>query len=191
LFVQKQKEDMIYNESQQELAAKIESGLNRSGWKDWKWQLRHAIRSLDKFEHLTDIRFEARERSSLERTFRKFPLSITPYYLSLIDRENYRNDPVFKQAFGSVHELNRMDDELEDPLSEEQDSPVEGITHRYPDRVLFHVSNICSMYCRHCTRKRKVGDVDFPAARGHPLHCPFTTGKGCAALGGGSPDAVR
>lgn len=152
---------MIYNESQQELAEKIESGLNRSVWKDWKWQLRHAIRSLEKFEHLTGIRFEAGERSSLERTFRKFPLSITPYYLSLIDRDNYRNDPVFKQAFGSVHELNRIDAELEDPLSEEQDSPVEGITHRYPDRVLFHVSNICSMYCRHCTRKRKVGDVDF------------------------------
>ena len=50
--------------------------------------------------------------------------------------------------------------DLEDPLSEDHDSPVEGITHRYPDRVLFHVSNICSMYCRHCTRKRKVGDVD-------------------------------
>ena len=50
--------------------------------------------------------------------------------------------------------------DFEDPLSEETDSPLEGITHRYPDRVLFHVSNICSMYCRHCTRKRKAGDVD-------------------------------
>lgn len=50
---------------------------------------------------------------------------------------------------------------MEDPLFEDRDSPVKGITHRYPDRVLFHVSNICSMYCRHCTRKRKVGDVDY------------------------------
>ena len=136
---------MIYNESQQELAEKIESGLNRSGWKDWRWQLKHAIRSLDKFEHLTGIRFEGEERALLERTVQKFPLSITPYYLSLIDRDNYRDDPVFKQAFGSVHELNKIDAELEDPLSEEQDSPVKGITHRYPDRVLFHVSNICSV----------------------------------------------
>ena len=157
---------MIYDTSQQELADKIDSGLSRSGWKDWRWQLRHAIRSLDKFEHLTGIRFGEEERASLERTFRKFPLSITPYYLSLIDRQNYQNDPVFKQAFGSVQELNRLDFELEDPLSEEQDSPVQGITHRYPDRVLFHVSNICSMYCRHCTRKRKVGDVDYVPGKG-------------------------
>src|SRR5210317_1468093 len=61
---------------------------------------------------------------------------------------------------GGVEELITLQSEHEDPLSEESDSPVEGITHRYPDRVLFHVSNICSMYCRHCTRKRKVGDID-------------------------------
>ena len=52
------------------------------------------------------------------------------------------------------------DYDMEDPLHEEKDSPVQGITHRYPDRVLFHVSNVCAMYCRHCTRKRKVGDID-------------------------------
>ena len=68
---------------------------------------------------------------------------------------------MFRQSFGGVEELITLKSELADPLSEEHDSPVEGITHRYPDRVLFHVSNICSMYCRHCTRKRKVGDVDF------------------------------
>jgi lysine 2,3-aminomutase len=87
-------------------------------------------------------------------------LSITPYYLSLIDENNFRNDPIFKQAFANVQELQVLKSDLEDPLSEEHDSPVAGITHRYPDRVLFHVSNVCSMYCRHCTRKRKVGDID-------------------------------
>ena len=100
-----------------------------------------------------------------KKTFDKFPLSITPYYLSLIDKKNLRNDPVFKQAFGSIDELNIVDADLKDPLSEDTDSPVEGITHRYPDRVLFHVSNLCSMYCRHCTRKRKVGDIDFIPSR--------------------------
>ena len=79
----------------------------------------------------------------------------------MIDKKNYRNDPIFKQAFGGIEELTVLQSELKDPLSEERDSPVEGITHRYPDRVLFHVSNICAMYCRHCTRKRKVGDVDY------------------------------
>ncbi len=152
---------MIYSTAQKEIANKIEEDSGISRWKDWHWQLKYAIKSLDTFENLTGIKFEKTEREGLEKTFEKFPLSITPYYLSLIDKNNFRNDPVFKQAFGSVQELTRVRSELEDPLSEEHDSPVEGITHRYPDRVLFHVSNICSMYCRHCTRKRKVGDIDY------------------------------
>ncbi|MBN2275708.1 MAG: lysine 2,3-aminomutase [Bacteroidales bacterium] len=150
---------MIYNATQRELADKIEPGL--SNWKDWKWQLKHSIKSLETFEYLTGIKFDDEEREGLKKTFEKFPLSITPYYLSLINTKNYRNDPVFKQAFGSVEELITLKSELRDPLSEDKDSPVEGITHRYPDRVLMHVSNICAMYCRHCTRKRKVGDVDY------------------------------
>nr|WP_321407239.1 lysine 2,3-aminomutase [uncultured Carboxylicivirga sp.] len=152
---------MIYDNAQKEIAIKIAESSKLSNWKDWKWQLRHSIRSLEKFEYLTGIKFSEKERMDLNRTFEKFPLSITPYYLSLINKKDYRHDPVFKQAFGSVEELTTLKSELSDPLSEDKDSPVRGITHRYPDRVLFHVSNICSMYCRHCTRKRKVGDVDF------------------------------
>ena len=152
---------MIFNTEQQNIANKIEKDLEISGWKDWKWQLKHSIRSMDTFEKLMGVKFNADEKKDLDKTFDKFPLSITPYYLSLIDKENFRNDPVFKQAFGGVEELTTLNTELADPLSEDHDSPVEGITHRYPDRVLFHVSNVCSMYCRHCTRKRKVGDVDF------------------------------
>ena len=152
---------MIFNAVQQELGNRLEDDISISSWKDWKWQMKHSIRSLDKFEYLTGIKFTGEKRRDLERTFEKFPLSITPYYLSLIDRENYENDPVFKQAFGGVEELTTLESELNDPLSEDRDSPVPGLTHRYPDRVLFHVSNVCSMYCRHCTRKRKVGDVDY------------------------------
>lgn len=152
---------MIFDEAQQAIAKKIENDNDISNWRNWKWQLKHAIKSLEQFEMLTGIRFDAEERKALETTFDKFPLSITPYYLSLINTKNFRNDPVFRQAFGGVEELITHPSELADPLSEDHDSPVEGITHRYPDRVLFHVSNICSMYCRHCTRKRKVGDVDF------------------------------
>lgn len=112
------------------------------------------------FEKLTGIKFEQTERDLLEKTIAKFPLSITPYYLSLIDTEDYKNDPFFKQSFPSPLELVVDKYEMRDPLSEDKDSPVPGITHRYPDRVLFHISNMCSMYCRHCTRKRKVGDID-------------------------------
>lgn len=150
----------IFNDVQQEIAKKIKSDSNISNWKDWKWQLKNSIKTIDKFELLTGIHFPADEKERLKRTLDRFPLSITPYYLSLIDNDNYQNDPVFKQAFAHIDELNILKSDLRDPLSEDSDSPVEGITHRYPDRVLFHVSNICSMYCRHCTRKRKVGDVD-------------------------------
>ncbi|MBN1185245.1 MAG: lysine 2,3-aminomutase [Bacteroidales bacterium] len=150
---------------QNEIANKIEEDNGISSWKDWKWQLKHAIKSMDTFEYLTGIKFSEEEKVGIRKTFEKFPLAITPYYLSLIDKENYNYDPIFKQAFGSVEELITLRSESVDPLSEEHDSPVEGITHRYPDRVLFHVSNICSMYCRHCTRKRKVGDIDYIPTR--------------------------
>jgi len=152
---------MIYNNRQQAIAHKIEEESKLTNWKDWRWQLRHAIKSLDKFEELLGVEFSTEEKQGLEKTFKKFPLAITPYYLSLIDKKDFRNDPVFKQSFGGVEELITLQSELADPLSEDRDSPVEGITHRYPDRVLFHVSNICAMYCRHCTRKRKVGDIDY------------------------------
>lgn len=152
---------MIYNNRQQTIAHKIETEAQLSKWKDWRWQLRHSIKTLEKFEELLGVKFEEDEREKLKETFEKFPLSITPYYLSLINKKDFKNDPVFKQSFGGIEELITLKSELEDPLSEDSDSPVEGITHRYPDRVLFHVSNICSMYCRHCTRKRKVGDIDY------------------------------
>lgn len=150
----------IYNEKQQEIAEKISPNARISNWKDWKWQLKHSIRDIKTFEKVTGIEFEESEMESLEKTIAKFPLSITPYYLSLIDTEDYRNDPFFKQSFPSPSELIIDKYDMKDPLAEDKDSPVPGITHRYPDRVLFHISNICSMYCRHCTRKRKVGDVD-------------------------------
>lgn len=151
----------IFNNTQQALANKIKTGSTISNWKDWKWQLKNSIRTIEQFEKLTGIQFSDSEKEKLNKTLEKFPLSITPYYASLISKENYQNDPVFRQSFANVNELTVLDNELKDPLSEEKDSPVEGITHRYPDRVLFHVSNTCAMYCRHCTRKRKVGDIDF------------------------------
>jgi lysine 2,3-aminomutase len=151
----------IYTPSQQQLAKKLSNGkVTRSAWCDWRWQLNHSVRDIDSFEDLLGIRFTGERRKELEQTVSIFPLSVTPYYLSLIDRDNYEDDPVFRQAFPDPHELHIEQGDMSDPLAEDIDSPVAGITHRYPDRVLLHISNICSMYCRHCTRKRKVGDVD-------------------------------
>jgi len=144
-----------------EIFKTIKRKVASSNWKDWKWQVKHVIRDIDTFEALTGIRFSDEEKQELLKTIEKFPVSITPYYLSLIETENYQNDPIFKQAFPNPKELIISKSDMLDPLAEDKDSPVKGITHRYPDRVLFHISNKCAMYCRHCTRKRKVGDIDF------------------------------
>jgi lysine 2,3-aminomutase len=150
----------IYNQKQKAIAEKIDAETTLEIWKDYKWQLKHVIKDIDTFQTLTGITFDEKERRKLEKTIAKFPLSITPYYLSLIDKEDYQTDPILKQAFPDPRELMVSKYDKSDPLAEDKDSPVTGITHRYPDRLLFLISNTCSMYCRHCTRKRKVGDVD-------------------------------
>ncbi len=150
----------IFTDKQQEIAERVDSSAVKSNWRDWRWQHRHAIKTIEDFEHFSGITFHPEKRKKLGETLERFPLSITPYYLSLIDVDDYENDPIFQQAFPSPSELMLNNCDMRDPLSEDKDSPVPGITHRYPDRVLFHVSNVCAMYCRHCTRKRKVGDHD-------------------------------
>lgn len=152
--------EIIFTKHQQEITSKIDPAAGKEQWTDWKWQNRHSIKTIEDFEYLTGISFSEEEKVQLNETRNRFPLSITPYYLSLINKENYKNDPVYKQSFLDNRELIVSSSEMGDPLSEDHDSPVPGITHRYPDRVLFLVSNVCAMYCRHCTRKRKVGDVD-------------------------------
>ena len=99
-------------------------------------------------------------RENFQSIVQKFPMSITPYYLSLIDVNNLIDDPVLRQSFPVNNELSVLKTDMVDPLHEEKDSPVPLVTHRYPDRVLLLVSNMCAMYCRHCTRKRRVGDED-------------------------------
>ena len=131
-----------------------------SNWYDWKWQMQHTIKNIPLFEHLLGISFSKNNLQKLKQTIAKFPISITPYYLSLIDTNDLDTDPIYKQSFPCHLELQTMKSDIADPLSEDKDSPTPGITHRYPDRVLFLVSNMCSMYCRHCTRKRKVGDQE-------------------------------
>ncbi|MBN1552051.1 lysine 2,3-aminomutase [bacterium] len=144
-----------------QVARHLDAESKGNKWRDYKWQLKHTIRDLDTIQKLLGITWTGEERADIQETTAKFPLAVTPYYLSLIDPKDFKNDPVYKQAIPSVNELQFFNYEMMDPLAEDKDSPVEGITHRYPDRVLFLISNTCSMYCRHCTRKRKVGDIDF------------------------------
>lgn len=151
---------MVYTEKQQNIAEAIDGEANISNWKSWHWQIRHSIRSLDQLTNLLGISLDKEDEVKMAVTVEKFPMSITPYYLSLINTEDFVNDPVFKQAVPQPQELVMNPGDMLDPLAEDMDSPVPHLTHRYPDRVLLHASNLCSMYCRHCTRKRKVGDQD-------------------------------
>ncbi|MES9996360.1 lysine 2,3-aminomutase [Desulfovibrio aminophilus] len=148
------------SERQREVARDLDHEGWKASWTDWKWHVRHGVRDLEGFERLLGTRFDERRRRALERTAARFPLAVTPYYLSLIDTSDPLNDPVFKQCFPSPRELDIGRFDMTDPLHEDRDSPAPCITHRYPDRALFLVSGLCATYCRHCTRKRRVGDVD-------------------------------
>jgi lysine 2,3-aminomutase len=149
----------MISEQQKNILKEIDGG-KLSNWTDWKWQVRHSIRDLETFEKLLNVRLPEKIRVQYKEITSKFPMSITPYYMSLINTDNLEFDPIFKQSFPVIDELRVVKTDMSDPLSEDKDSPVPGITHRYPDRVLFLVSNTCAMYCRHCTRKRRVGDKD-------------------------------
>ncbi len=133
-------------------------------WNDWKWQVQNRIETLDQLKKYIDLTPE--EEQGIRATLGKLRMAITPYYLSLIDK-NDPHCPVRKQAIPSVQELHKADADLDDPLHEDSDSPVPGLTHRYPDRVLFLITDQCSMYCRHCTRRRFAGqkDCESPAER--------------------------
>jgi lysine 2,3-aminomutase len=126
-------------------------------WSDWRWQVRNRIESVDDLKKYLPLTKE--EEESARQCVAKFRMAITPYYLSLIDPNDPR-DPIRRQAVPTAGELIPCKYDIEDPLHEDSDSPVPGLTHRYPDRVLFLVTDMCSMYCRHCTRRRFAGSQD-------------------------------
>jgi lysine 2,3-aminomutase len=119
-------------------------------WNDWRWQSQNAIRSVRQLRDL--LPFTAAELEAIGALEAEYKLAIPPYYFSLID-PNDPNDPIRLQSVTSPLEM-ESGFELEDPLEEEQDSPVPGLTHRYHDRALLVTTHVCTMYCRFCTRKR-------------------------------------
>lgn len=121
----------------------------------WQVQLKNLVTTVDQLRKYVNV--TPKEEAELKKAMDKFPMAITPYYASLMDPDDPRC-PVRKQAIPTSKELIIASADIDDPLGEDHDSPVPGITHRYPDRVLLLVTNQCSMFCRHCTRKRMVGD---------------------------------
>lgn len=128
-----------------------------SEWNDWKWQVRNRIETLDELKKYINLTKE--EEEGVAKSLKTLRMAITPYYLSLINPED-KNCPVRRQAIPTGAETFQSAADLLDPLSEDEDSPVPGLTHRYPDRVLFLITDMCSMYCRHCTRRRFAGQTD-------------------------------
>jgi lysine 2,3-aminomutase len=142
---------------------RIWPGVGREQWNDWRWQLANRLRTLEELSLLLGLAPEAAARYGALTGL--FHYSVTPYYLSLIDWSD-PEDPVRKQC---IPDLREMDFHLvgdEDPLEEEEDMQVPGLVHRYPDRVLAVVTGACSVYCRHCTRKRIWHEGEFTRSRG-------------------------
>lgn len=130
-------------------------------WKDWKWQLKNRIKDsglLAEILGMSDL-----ERKKIDRVSKSYRWAVSPYYLSLID-EDYENNPVYRQSVPDLRELNRGG-EL-DPMHEALNSPAPCITRRYPDRLIINVTNQCAMYCRHCQRRRNIGEVDRHSCTG-------------------------
>ncbi|MDF3819591.1 KamA family radical SAM protein [Leptospira sp. 96542] len=124
---------------------------------DWKWQLQNRITDLPTVQSRLVLTPE--EIASFPKALNNFSFSVTPYYFGLIDPKN-PNCPIRKQVIPRAGELVALPNEVEDPLAEERFMPVKGVTHRYPDRAIWYISHVCAVYCRFCTRKRKVSDPE-------------------------------
>ncbi len=140
----------------------IWKGVSDTLWNDWHWQQRERITKLSQLEKVVQV--TPGERQAAIATSTEFHMGITPYYAALMDPED-PSCPIRLQSVPKAGEMVIAPADLEDPLAEERDMPVPGITHRYPDRVLFYTTHNCPVYCRHCTRKRKVADPTSAAAK--------------------------
>nr|WP_277995692.1 MULTISPECIES: glutamate 2,3-aminomutase [Moorella] len=152
-----------------EAAAEIEAnrqrimayfGAGEDDWQDWRWQLQHRITSVDVLEELVPLT-EA-EKEAIKRVERTYRWAVSPYYLSLMGKD--AACPIRRQALPSAAELEDNTGVL-DPMDEELTSPAPAITRRYPDRLIINVTNQCAMYCRHCQRRRNIGEVDRGRSR--------------------------
>lgn len=131
-------------------------------WNDWRWQTRNRVRTLDQLERM--LALSSAEREAIRRGGTMLPLGVTPYYMTLLAPDD-PDQPLRRTVIPTTDEFLRLPGESDDPLGEDGHSPVPGIVHRYPDRVLFLVQDFCSTYCRYCTRSRVVGHHAILAER--------------------------
>ncbi len=146
-----------------ELLQHIEARRKKQQWWDWRWQLKNRITTLEVLKEL--IPLTPKEKEGVRRSAGRLAMAITPYFFALIDRSD-PDCPIRKQAIPRVDEFKVSSYEMVDPCGEDDNSPIPGLVHRYPDRVLLMVTEFCAIYCRYCTRKRMVGEGHPPMSRG-------------------------
>jgi lysine 2,3-aminomutase len=162
--------------------------VSREQWDDWHWQLNNRITTVEKLCQV--IRLTDEEKKVISQSLHTLRMAITPYYASLMDPEDPRC-PIRQRAVPTMAETYISNEDLFDPLHEDSDSPSPGVTHRYPDRLLFLVTDQCSMYCRHCTRRRFSGETDRPRSQSEMdaaiAYVRDTPGVRDVLLSGGDP----
>lgn len=136
---------------------KIWENISKEKWNDWRWQVKNRITTVDQLRQVINLSKD--EQEGIVDSLKTLRMAITPYYASLMG-VNDLNCPIRKQAVPTLKETHKSAVDMLDPLHEDSDSPVPGLTHRYPDRVLLLVTDMCAMYCRHCTRRRFAGQKD-------------------------------
>lgn len=130
--------------------------VSDNDWNNWRWQLQNQIKTVEKLKEIFDI--TQYEYEHLIEVSKRFRVAITPYYLSLI-RTFKPNDPIYLQCIPQIAELNNSG--KIDPMNESNNNPAGAITRRYPDRVILNVTNSCAAFCRHCQRRRNIGEKDI------------------------------
>jgi len=131
--------------------------VTKKEWDDWQWQVRNRITTVDQLKQVVNLTRE--EEEGVHESLKVLRMAISPYFAALMDPDD-PHDPVRMQAVPTIKELDFSKSDMEDPLFEDIDSPAPGLTHRYPDRVLFLITDMCGNYCRHCTRRRFAGQTD-------------------------------
>lgn len=140
--------------------------VSDADWNDWRWQMKHRIASLEQLQKFLPA-LTPEESAGAQLANHKLALGITPYFFNLIDAAD-ENCPIRRQVVPRLEETHTAPWEMSDPCGEDAHSPVPGLVHRYPDRVLFLVTDRCASYCRYCTRSRLVSN-----ASGYDFHPEF------------------
>ena len=133
------------------------TNVSEEDWNDWRWQLKNRVNSLEQLQrYIPNLSPEETEGARLAET--KLAMAITPHFFNLIDKKDPAC-PIRRQMLPRIEETHTASWEMDDPCGEDDHSPVPGLVHRYPDRVLFLVTDRCAAYCRYCTRSRLVSNA--------------------------------